>query len=74
MVKKAKKSGFESWANAKVKKMDWMDIGLLKISCVIFGILLVAFFPVVLTVDIWLLIAAVVIFGFKPLYTVYGKK
>ena len=59
---------------SKVKKLDWIDIGLIKWSCIAFGILIAMFFPEVLNTDIWLLIAIIVILAARPVYRAYFKK
>ena len=62
---------FKSFCDAKVKKMDWLDIGLVKISCIAFGILLAILIPGLITINIWWLVAAVIILGIRPFYRVY---
>lgn len=59
---------------SKVKQLDWIDIGLIKWSCIAFGILLAMLFPEILNIDIWLIVAIIVILALRPTYRVYIKK
>lgn len=63
-----------SFLNSKIKKMDWLDIGLVKWSCIAFGVLLVILFPSLLEINVWLVVAVVVILALRPFYRVYLKK
>ncbi len=60
--------------NSKVSKMDWLDIGLIKWSCVAFGILLAILIPKLTEVNIWWYIAIVIILAIRPGYKAYIKK
>jgi len=63
-----------SFLDSKIKKMDWLDIGLVKWSCIAFGVLLVILFPGLLEINAWLVVAVVVILALRPFYRVYLKK
>ncbi len=63
-----------SFLDSKIKKMDWLDISLVKWSCVAFGVLLVILFPDLLEINAWLVVAVVVILALRPFYRVYLKK
>ena len=67
------KKDFRAWANSKVKRLEWDDLALLKFSCIAFGVLLTMLVPSLLTVNIWLVLAAVVLLAIKPAYKAYGK-
>ncbi len=63
-----------SFLDSKIKKMDWLDIGLVKWSCVAFGVLLVILFPRLSEINVWLVVVIVVILALRPFYRVYLKK
>ena len=65
---------FNSFFSAKVKKMDWLDIGLLKWSCIAFGVLLVMLIPELLKIHVGWIIAISIILGARPAYRFYIKK
>ncbi len=65
---------FKSFMNSKVSKMDWLDIGLIKWSCVAFGILLAILIPKLTEINIWWFIAIVIILAIRPGYKAYIKK
>ena len=60
--------------DSKVKKMDWLDIGLVKFSCIAFGILLAILIPKLTEISIWLIVAVIIILAMRPGYRVYLKK
>jgi len=59
---------------SKVKQLDWVDIGLIKWSCIAFGILIAMLFPEILDINIWLIVAIIVVLALRPTYRVYIKK
>ena len=59
---------------SKVKQLDWIDIGLIKWSCIAFGILIAMLFPEILDINIWLIVAIIVVLTLRPTYRVYIKK
>jgi hypothetical protein len=62
-----------SWGNSKVKKLNWLDMGLVKLACMVFGILLAVLIPSLVKVNIWLLVTIVVILAIKPAMKVLKK-
>ncbi len=62
---------FKSFLDKKVQKMDWLDIGLVKWSCIIFGMMLTILIPVLTEISIWWFVAAFIILAIRPLYRVY---
>jgi len=46
---------FQTWAEIRLKRLDWIDLGPIKLICLIFGILLATLIPVLTTVNVWLL-------------------
>ena len=59
---------------SKVKQLDWVDIGLIKWSCIAFGILIAMLFPEILSINIWLIVAIIIVLALRPTYRVYIKK
>jgi hypothetical protein len=64
---------FKSFFDTKVQKMDWLDIGLVKWSCIAFGIMIVMLIPAITEVSIWWFVGAFIILAIRPLYRVYLK-
>jgi len=62
---------FKSFCDAKVKKMDWLDVGLVKFSCIAFGIFLAILIPGLITINIWWFIVAFIVLAIRPFYRVY---
>jgi hypothetical protein len=48
-------------SDVAIKQMDTWDIGLLKIVCVCFGLLLAKIFPALLAAPLWFYVVAVVV-------------
>jgi len=65
---------FKSFMNSKVNKMDWLDMGLIKWSCIAFGILLAILIPQLTEINVWWIITFVIILAIRPVYRVYIKK
>ena len=65
--------GFTSWANSKIKKLNWVDIVFIEFSCIAFGILLVALIPKLIEVNIWLIFIIFIILGLKPGYRAFSS-
>jgi len=59
---------------SKVKQLDWIDIGLIKWSCIAFGILIAMLFPEILSINICLIVAIIVVLALRPTYRAYIKK
>ncbi len=57
--------------DSKIKKMDWLDVGLIKWSCIAFGVMLVILFPGLSEINIWWVITVIIILALRPLYRVY---
>jgi len=62
-----------TWANSILKKLNWTDIALVKLCCITIGIILATLIPLLLGINIWWLVAAVVIFAIKPVYKGFIK-
>lgn len=64
---------FGTWADSKVKKLSWVDVVLVELSCIAFGVMLATLIPKLIEIDIWWIVAAVIILGIKPAYTAFKK-
>lgn len=58
----------------KVKKLNTLDMSLVKLSAMVFGILFAKFFPEVLSLDYWVLVLLILLLGAKPLFVTWFKK
>lgn len=65
---------FAFFLNSKVKKMDWLDLGLIKWSCIAFGILLSILIPQLTEINVLWIIVIVIILSIRPIYRSYIKK
>ncbi|MBD3338919.1 MAG: hypothetical protein GF353_07415 [Candidatus Lokiarchaeota archaeon] len=65
--------GFINWANSIVKKFTIIDVFLIELSSLAFGVLLVALVPSLMKINIWWIVAAVILLAIKPLYTALKK-
>jgi uncharacterized membrane protein YdbT with pleckstrin-like domain len=64
---------FRTWADSKVKKLNWADVALVKLSCIAFGIMLAALIPSLIEINIWWIVAVVILLAIKPTYKAYRK-
>ncbi len=64
---------FEKW-DERVKKLDIVDIKLIKWSVFFGTIIIVKLFPQLLKIDYWILILLVIACGVRPVYKFWGKK
>lgn len=63
-----------SMLNEKIKKLTVVDISMVKLSSLFFGIIVVKLFPALLNISYLMLIILVLICGARPFYTVWFKK
>ncbi|MDD4625445.1 MAG: hypothetical protein PHI77_01555 [Candidatus Pacebacteria bacterium] len=63
----------KDWAELKIRKMDWLDMAMVKWSCVLFGILLAIIFPELLSINAWWMAALFAVLLVRPLYRIYLK-
>jgi uncharacterized membrane protein YdfJ with MMPL/SSD domain len=61
------------WANSVVKKMDWLDLGLVKISVAAAVLLIAKLWPPILGLDWYWYALVFVIVVIKPMGKVLGK-
>ncbi len=64
---------FKSFFDAKVKKLDYLDLGLIKWSCIAFGIILAILIPTLTEINIWWVVAIAVLVAIRPIYRAYLK-
>lgn len=63
-----KKMGFIHWANSIVKKFNIVDVFLIELSSLAFGVLLAVLIPSLLEINVWWIALAVIILAIKPTY------
>ena len=61
------------WKEKFWKRASFADYILVKLSCVAFGIMFAALIPSLIEINVWWIIAAVILLAIKPLYTVFKK-
>ena len=64
---------FKSFFNDKVKKLDWLDVALIKWSCIAFGVILALLIPALTEISIWWFVAIAILLAIRPIYRVYIK-
>ncbi|MFC1480267.1 hypothetical protein ACFL5Y_02325 [Candidatus Omnitrophota bacterium] len=60
--------------NARVQRLNVLDIGLIKWCMIVIGVIIAKIFPGILQASYVKLIAIAVILGIKPLYVFWIKK
>ena len=60
--------GFVAWANEKAKNMDVFDLGLTKLTVLFATLLIVKFWPAVVSLDWYWYLAAAVVVAIRPMY------
>ncbi|MGE0267402.1 MAG: hypothetical protein AB7S78_02950 [Candidatus Omnitrophota bacterium] len=65
---------FTEWANQKIRKMNWVDIGLLKICVFSFTLMIVQFVPVLFDVPWYWYGLVFTVTYFYLVFTVFGFK
>jgi hypothetical protein len=54
--------------------MDWLDIGLIKWSCIAFGIIIAIIFPAITEINVWWYVVISFALAIRPIYRAYFKK
>ncbi len=54
--------------------MDWLDLALVKFSCIAFGVLLVIMLPEILYKSPWFILFIILLLAVRPSYRIYIKK
>jgi len=60
--------------NKRLKKLDVLDIGLLKLSVILAAIVIVKLFPQLLSVRYSILLILVILFAVRPVYSFLMRK
>ncbi len=75
MIKMATKDKtFSKWMNAKVKKLDWTDIALVKIAVAAAVLFIAKLWAPILSLNWYWYLIICIIAAAKPIYTAYFKK
>ena len=61
------------WKEKFWKRASFADYILVKLSCVAFGIMLATLIPSLIEINVWWIIAAVILLGIRPTYTAFKK-
>lgn len=64
--------GFVKWANEKAKNMDIWDIGLTKFTVLFATLLIVKFWPAIVSLDWYWYLAAAIVVAIRPMYRFFG--
>ncbi len=64
---------FINWANDKIKKLDWLDIALIKISVFAFALMIVKLWLPILTLDWYWYAIIFVLVSARTVFKVYRK-
>ena len=62
------------WCNEKIKQFSWVDVKIIGIIGMCFGIILIKIFPSIATWNIWWFIAILVLGYLKVGFTFFKKK
>ncbi len=66
--------GLISWGNSKIKKLDWLDMGMIKLSAFFFALLLAKLWVPLLALDWYWYALLFVLAAIKPVAKVCGCK
>lgn len=61
------------WSNAKVKKMDWVDLALVKLAVLFFTLALAKLWPDVLGLEWYWYGLVFILLSIKPLIRIWGR-
>lgn len=64
---------FTNWMNSKVEKLDWMDIGFVKLSVFAFTLLIAKLWTQILALEWYWYAIIFVLAAIRPLYRAYFK-
>jgi len=57
-----------AWADARISRLRWYDIGLIKVGVAAFVLMLATFFPAFLQVDWYVYLIIAVLASIRPAY------
>jgi len=63
-----------NYFNKKVKLFSLIDVKMLQFVGVLVGIILAKYFPEILQINLWWLLAGIFIFSVKPMFVIFFKK
>jgi hypothetical protein len=63
--------GFMDWMDSKTKNLDWLDIGLVKVSVFFFTLMLAKLWAPLLSLEWYWYALVFVLAGIKPIYDVF---
>ncbi len=59
------------WANPKIKKLSWKDIGLIKLSVMAFALMIASIWPSIVNVDWYWYLVLMLLAGIIPIKKFY---
>ncbi|MFO7566401.1 MAG: hypothetical protein R6X02_27410 [Enhygromyxa sp.] len=62
---------YKEWINSIITRFDWLDLMLIELSNIAFGLLLAKLFPALTAIGAGWLVLAVVLLGLRPLLKVW---
>ena len=65
--------GLINWANEKVKKLDFWDVGCIKWTSILFGLIIGAYIANFVKQYLWVFIVLAVLLAIKPIYKFFKK-
>jgi len=65
--------GLINWAKGKVERLDFWDIGCIKWSSILFGIIIGAYIAGFVKQYLWLLIVLTILIAIRPIYRFLKK-
>lgn len=61
------------WMDSKINRMNWLDIGMLKIACIVFGIFLAKLIPSLTKITFFWLMIIFIAAAILPMLKIYKK-
>ena len=62
-----------TWADSKVKILNWSDIALVKLCCIVIGLIFAILIPSLVDIKVYWYILVAIILAIKPKYKVFRK-
>lgn len=69
--KKQKKENFDKWSKQKIKKLDWFDMKLVKLSTAAFTLMFAKLWPEILGLDWYWYLGIAVVLMLRPFKRAY---
>lgn len=64
---------FKKWADSRIKRLDWLDMGLIKISAAVFALMVAKLWPPLLSLDWYWYAVVFLVAAAKPALKVFQK-